>query len=296
MKKALLPAIISALFATSVSAVPVYDADGLQVDVFGDLEVRLQKETADGSDLVMETNDSDYGIQVVQAATDDVSVFGKIQFDDEAERKVAIVGLSNNLGTASIGVDYTVFDDIGFFNDYVFGITNAVVDGGAWAEQVAKVTFVQGNVYGAVAYALNEVNAEDDDQSILDGKIGMIIDDLDVVLFANSVDDGDETATSFLIEATYSMDALGFGVTASTSDYDDVTTTAFGGQVTYTMDKLTYSAAAGMSDAEGAEKLVEYFAGVEYQVSDLATVYAQVGGNDVDDSELGYATGLKVAF
>lgn len=296
MKKTLLAIAITGLFGASAQAATVYDADGMSVDVFGDLEVRMQKETADGSDLVMKTDDSDFGFKVTQAVNDEVSAFGKMQFNDAAERDVAYVGLSNDLGTVTFGINYTVFDDVGFFNDYVFGITNAPVNGGAKSDQTIKVTFAQGNVYGAVAYAMNMDNAADDDQSIIDGKIGVTLDALDVVLFAGSYDDGAEKATNFLVEATYSMDALGLGATASTSDYNDATTTSFGAQVTYTVDKATYSIAAGTTDFESGDDLVEYFAGVEYALANNTTVYAQLGGNDTDDSELGYAAGMKISF
>ena len=48
MKKALLPAIISALFATSASAANLYDAEGTSVNLSGEVDAFYKTSTSEG--------------------------------------------------------------------------------------------------------------------------------------------------------------------------------------------------------------------------------------------------------
>jgi len=247
--------------------------------------------------------------KVTSVVNDDLSVYGAIEYvenvGDGATNALTLdhasVGFIFDAGTLSFGKQATLLDDAGIFNDYVFGVSDFAVNGANSGEQTVKFTFAQGNVYGGVAYNMGQTFGDaDDDSSILDGKIGMTMDNLDVVLYAALVDDGTEKEKNIRVEATYSMDALTLAATAATTSYDGESGTSFGAQVAYSMDKFTYSVGAAKvdtSDITGGTDQLDYIAGVEYALASNTTVYGQIGGNDNDATDdLGYAVGMQVSF
>jgi len=64
------------------------------------------------------------------------------------------------------------------------------------------------------------------------------------------------------------------------------------------MDKLSFGAGIATSDMDATtgEDVLGYYANVSYAFTGNVNTYVEVGGNDEDDTEVGYAAGVQVSF
>ncbi|MEG3756033.1 porin [Psychromonas arctica] len=308
MKKTILATMLTSLFAaTAAHSATVYEADGVTLDLFGDVEIQANKGTEDDAPKMIHLDDADFGVQAGYVLSDSLSAIAKISVTGEDETgstnnidlDEAFVGLSfTQFGTVTIGQQYTIADDIGIANDYAFGINSGYSGVATDGKQVVKYVVDNGNYYFGVSYLLNE-NAASDDVESIDARLGVRIDALDLTAYLGKADDADASATSVLLEARYSMDNL--DLAASVSSLDGYTSaedsTAFGLAAAYTVDKVTYSGGYSLLDVDGDDdKLNTYFVNAAYAFNSNVTVYAELGGDDADDSELGYGAGMAVTF
>ncbi|WP_413694063.1 porin [Psychromonas sp. KJ10-2] len=308
MKKTILATMLTSLFAaTAAHSATVYEADGVTLDLFGDVEIQANKATEDNSAKMIHLDDADFGVQAGYVLSDSLSAIAKISVTGEDETgstnnidlDEAFVGLSfTQFGTVTIGQQYTIADDIGIANDYAFGINSGYAGVATDGKQVVKYVVDNGNYYFGVSYLLNE-NAASDDVESIDARLGVRIDALDLTAYLGKADDADQSATSVLLEARYSMDDL--ELAASVSSLDGYTSaedsTAFGLAAAYTVDKVTYSGGYSLLDVDGDDdKLNTYFVNAAYAFNSNVTVYGELGGDDSDDSELGYGVGMAVTF
>ncbi|MDN2664342.1 porin [Psychromonas sp. 14N.309.X.WAT.B.A12] len=308
MKKTILATMLTSLFAaTAAHSATVYEADGVTLDLFGDVEIQANKGTEDDAPKMIHLDDADFGVQAGYVLSDSLSAIAKISVTGEDETgstnnidlDEAFVGLSfTQFGTVTIGQQYTIADDIGIANDYAFGINSGYAGVATDGKQVVKYVVDNGNYYFGISYLLNE-NAASDDVESIDARLGVRIDELDLTAYLGKADDADASATSVLLEARYTMDDL--ALAASVSSLDGYTSaedsTAFGLAAAYTVDKVTYSGGYSLLDVDGDEdKLNTYFVNAAYAFNSNVTVYAELGGDDSDDSELGYGAGMAVTF
>lgn len=306
---------LTSLFAVSAHSATVYEADGVSLDVFGDVEVQAAKGTGDNDPKMINLDDADFGIQAAYGLTEDLSAIGKISVTgedediDEVDGDVTVtpevnldeayVGLSSaQWGTLTAGQQYLISDDIGIGNDYAFGIASAYAGDYYDGRQALKYTLDKGNYYFGISYLLNTDSPSDNVESI-DAKLGVRLDALDLTAYLGKTDVADASSTSVILEARYVIDALALAASVGSADgyTSDEDNTTFGLAGVYSADKMTYSAAWSIKDVEGADdKVNNYFVNAAYAFNSNVTVYAEVGGDDTDDSELGYAAGMAVTF
>ena len=307
MKKTLLAIAVTGLFGATAQATTVYDADGTYVQVGADIEVNFSKAAADGSESVMSVDDADISVQISQTVQEGLSVFGQVELDaddnDTADLDTALVGLSSDeMGTIYFGKQVTIKDDSGIFNDYKLGVSDIVPNATSSGDQVIRYKFDNDSFYFGAAYAMNTdvLEGADGDLSSIDGNIGFVgVENLELVVYLGSNDiTADEAQTYAQFQGIYTVDNLTLSVIAATTSYDGESGSGFGGQIAYAMDKATYSLgiqSTSNEDVNGTDQ-VDYFAGVGYALSNNATAYAQIGGDDTDDSELAYAVGIDFGF
>jgi len=309
MKKTILATMLTSLFAaTAAHSATVYEADGVTLDLFGDVEIQANKDSNETAHKMIHLDDADFGVQAGYVIGADLTAIGKISVtgeDEDAEGTAnidldeAFVGLSSaQWGTVTIGKQYTIADDIGIANDYAFGINSGYAGVTTTGRQVVKYVLDNGSYYFGASYLLNEGVGSDGTESI-DARLGVRIDALDLTAYLGKADEGETSATSVLLEARYSMDNL--DLAASVSSLDGYTSaedsTAFGLAAAYTVDKVTYSGGYSLLDVDGDDdKLNTYFVNAAYAFNSNVTVYAELGGDDADDSELGYGAGMAVTF
>ncbi|WP_298942424.1 porin [uncultured Psychromonas sp.] len=310
MKKTILATMLTSLFAVSAHSATVYDADGMTLDVYGDVEVQAGKGTADGSAKMIKLDDADFGLQVGYKVGEDLTAIGVVSItgedEDDGVAQVnlddAYVGLSSaQWGTLTMGKQVTISDDIGIGNDFELGIESGygtADDDYYGGRQVVKYTVDKGNYYGGISYLLNTGELSDNVESI-DAKLGVRLDALDLTAYLGKTTVGSEDSTSVILEARYAIDALSLEATAGTTngltDADDLTN--FGLAAVYSMDKAFVSGGWSITDTDGPDdQFNTYFANVGYAFNSNVTTYVEVGSNDKDDSEVGYYAGMAVSF
>lgn len=302
MKKTILATIVTSLFAaTAAHSATVYDANGTTFEVYGDVEVQAKKDTADNSSKVLNLDDADFGFKAGYDIGHGVTAIGVVEVDgDNDDNGVtmddAYVGLSSaQWGTLTAGQQLTISDDIGIGNDYEFGISTSsqsLTEG----KQVVKYTLDKGNYYGGISYLVNETVASDNLDS-LDAKLGARLGGLDLTVYYGKTDLGAYDSETVLLEARYAFSDLELAASASSTDNDtNADATSFGLAAVYTVDKMAYSAAWSLVDTDGVDDVNSYFVNAAYSFNSNVKAYVELAGNDIDDSEIGYAAGMAVTF
>ena len=306
MKKTILATIVTSLFAaTAAHSATVYDANGTTFEVYGDVEVQARKGTAktgEDSHKKINIDDSDFGFKAGYDIGHGVTAIGVVEVDgDNDDNGVtmddAYVGLSSaQWGTLTVGQQVTIADDQGIGNDYEFGIDNSSQSYES-GKQVVKYTIDKGNYYGGISYLVNETVLSDDVDS-LDAKLGARFGGLDLTVYYGNADKGAYDSEVVVLEARYAFEDLELAASASSTDKYSNTTdaTSFGLAAVYTVDKMAYSAAWSLVDEDTQDKVNKYFVNAAYSFNSNVTAYVELAGNDLDDSEIGYAAGMAVTF
>lgn len=307
MKKTILATMLTSLFAVSAHSATVYDADGMTLDVYGDVEVQAGKSTADDAPKMIRLDDADFGLQVGYKVGEDLTAIGVVSItgedEDDGVAQVnlddAYVGLSSaQWGTLTMGKQVTISDDIGIGNDFELGIESGYGGGFYDGRQVVKYTVDHGNYYGGISYLLNTGEGSDNVESI-DGKLGVRLDALDLTAYLGKTTVGNLDSTNVILEARYALEDLSLEATVGTSNgyTDALDATNFGLAAVYSMDKTFVSGGWSITDVDGLDdKYNAYFANVGYNFNSNVTTYVEVGGNDADNSEVGYYAGMAVSF
>jgi len=304
MKKTILATMLTSLFAaTAAHSATVYDANGTTFEVYGDVEVQAKKGTEDNSSKIINIDDADFGFKAGYDIGHGVTAIGVVEMNGEDGEEIALddayVGLSSaQWGTVTAGQQLTISDDIGIGNDYEFGIDtshNSITEG----KQVVKYTLDKGNYYGGISYLVNTGTAADAQDS-LDAKLGARLGGLDLTVFYTNTDQGAYDSETVLLEARYAFEDLELAASVASTDNDSGAddATSFGLAAVYTVDKMAYSAAWSLVDTDnsGVDDVNKYFVNAAYSFNSNVKAYVELAGNDIDDSEIGYAAGMAVTF
>ena len=313
MKKTILATVLTSLFAaTTAHSAMMHDADGISVELYGEVELQYVNDKAEGEDAIIDIDEANFGVQAGYDINEDFTAIGVVSFDasdddDDTSNAVlddAYVGFtSEKYGTLTIGQQVTIFDDAGIGSDKEFGLESFYeqTDNG---EQVIKYTFDKDSVYGGVAYLLDD-DESDDGQSAIDGKIGVRFEGVDLTAFygrGELVDGGD--VTNLNLEARYTIgDVTLAGAYASVNSDDETAgdVDSFGLAATYQLGKAQFATGWSLTDYDldsrnNGDKMNSYFVNASYAFSSNVSSYVELGGDDSDDSELGYVAGMAVTF
>lgn len=305
MNKKILAVAITGLLAASAQAASVYDADGTSIEVFGDADVRFFNDMEkDGVDNVIKIDDADFGFRTTSTMENGMTVGAEISFSGESGVDLGdafiTIGMAE-MGAISFGKHATIYDDAGISSDYAFGLSSHFEQKNS-GFQVVKYKIDNGGMfYGGAAYLLDTKENSDSDESGFDGKVGMRVSDFDFTLFGGSYDSGVsgvDSVTNFTLEARWAVsEDFGLAAQIGSRDDGDDSYASYAASGTYQMDKLGFAGGVGLVEQPAdADDVIGYFVNVDYMLSSYATAYVEVGGNDADDSELGYTAGVAVAF
>ena len=315
MKKTILATVLTSLFAaTTAHSAMMHDADGISVELYGEVELQYVNDTAEGEDAVIDIDEANFGVQAGYDINDDFTAIGVVSFDasdDDDDNSNAVlddayVGFtSEKYGTFTVGQQVTIFDDAGIGSDKEFGLASFYdqTDNG---EQVIKYTFDKDSVYGGVAYLLDD-GESDDGESAIDGKIGVRFDAVDLTAFYGrgelSDEDGGGDVTNLNLEARYTIGDLTLAAAYASLNTDSTAADSlgdldnFGLAATYQFGKAQFATGWSLTDADNVDdKINTYFVNASYAFSSNVSSYVEIGGDDVDDSELGYVAGMAVTF
>jgi len=318
MKKTILAVAVASLFATTAQAAAIYEADGLTVDVYGDAEVLLFNDTLKNSDKdnTIQIDDADFGFKMGYELANGMTVGGVVEFSGEggtAQLGDTFIGASfANAGTVTMGKQATVYDDAGIGADYQFGFSDFYEQGKDSGYQVIKYQGDWDMFYGGVAYLLSTNDNTNSAESWVDGKIGARMAGFDLTAFYgkgdaattadNTKDAPTVTVSQYTLELRYGFADVDLAATYASSDATNLATVAdkrnsAGATVAWNINGGPTTVAAGYANTKfGDSSVNDYYANAAYRFTSNVNAYVELGGNNKDDSELGYAAGMQVSF
>ncbi|WP_375753487.1 porin [Vibrio sp. HN007] len=315
MKKTLIALSVLVAAGAANASINIYTADGVTVDMKGDMEVVYKKNDAKDASPKQEIQDADLGFDVRYAINEDISGGAYWEFQGDSKNSdgvntsdsstvsmgdVYFALYSKSMGTLKVGDTCTLGDDLGIGADYQFGL-NKVFDSSAafCADEVIKYTLDKGAYYGGIAYRDNQHGSG---AEMTDMRVGVRFADIDALVYYGDVARTDDDILAF--EVIYSgVDAL----TLEAGYYDANGKLATDGGKTWALGaeyaiNSKVSVAAGYSDTDPANSatkdVTKYFVNVDYKLAPGTKLYAEIGEEDdgAADVELGYAAGVKVEF
>ncbi len=320
MKKTLVALAVLAA-AGSAQAIELYNQDKVTVNMTGDVEIAYVKGTAKDSEFKQEIQDADFGFDTRYAVNDDLQVGAFWEFKGSDTNNVlgaqvgdVYMGLySASMGSVKFGKTATALDDAGIGSDYQFGISSFFQKGTPFAgHEVVKYELDQGTFYGKVAFMQdkNGYNGLGEDGTFFDAKLGFRVADFDFTGFAGSAElkganvdplvDGLKE-TIYAVEARYAgvenlnLELGYYGVKAELNNAD-ATVGAYGAAADYTLNAWKFATGVSQTNPDQGEKVVNWFLNAGYSLAPSTTAYAEVGGNNADNTETGFAVGLKADF
>jgi len=305
MKKTILAIAVTGLFATTAQAAQIYENADITVNMFGDAEVAIIKSLDKHDDTEISIDEANLGFQVDYAFNADVTLSGLVKFgaaDGDATLSDAWVGASSQkLGTLTIGNQATIYDDAGIGADYQFGFTSFYSQENS-GEQVIKYKLDKESFYVGLAYLVNDESGQTDGTKGFDGNIGVRAGDFEAtVYFADMTDESGATdydKSNVNLELRYQLDALALAAAYAVTDEDKGDVDTFGLAATYDVsEKVTVAGGWASIDSDMNTDLDnQFYLNTSYAFNDYFVAYAEVGANDADDSELGYALGITAEF
>ena len=325
MKKTLVALSVLAASAGSAQAFEVYNQDGVTVGLHGDIEV-VYKNALDSSSYQQEIQDADFGFDVRYAINEEVSFGGYWEFDGasgdvtkgkstSAEVGDTYVALySQSYGSVKVGRTCSALDDAGIGSDYQFGIKTFFSGDEAYCgDEMVRYDLDTESFYMTAAFVQDKNSSEaklDDDGMHADLKLGYRVADFDFTAFVGKSDlilDGSEMLTA--LEARFSgIENVGLAAGFYSLDKDnyvaqgvvvgDMKTNTVALAADYTMTDWLFAAGYSFSsdDTDGSDDVQTWYVNGGYALAPNTTAYAEVGGNDVKDSEIGLAVGVKASF
>jgi len=286
-------------------------------------------------DGIIKIEDADFGFKLGYELDNGTVVGGVVEFSGaegtstlgDAYVEVMFV----NAGTISMGKQPTIYDDAGIGNDYQFGATSFYEQGQDYGHQVIKYQYDSEMFYAGIAHLLSSEENVNNAESWTDGNVGVRMGGFDFTAFygrgdAATTDDnskGKPTASveqytlearynfeNVIVAATYAdIDARGSAFFTEDEDGETVvdkikdTGRHYGLAGIWNIDggNTTLGAAWFNSDNRNNSETVnksqnDYFVNVSYAFSDYVNLYAEIGVDDGDNTEVGYATGMQVEF
>lgn len=301
MKKTLLA--LSVLVASSAAnaGIEVYNKDGATVNIGGDLEVVYVKGTAQDASMQQEIQDADIKFDIRYAVNEELSVGGYWEFqgdkDDTTEHGSDKMGdvyfafYTATYGSVKVGDTCNIGDDLGVGSDYQFGVTSTIDQAEVCGDETIRYDYSSDMFYASAAF--RDDQRADSDVDLADFKVGVKVAGFDILGYYGTSGTAEQDASA--VEVRYALESANLEAGYyNVEDKGDTIALA----ADYTMDKLTFAAGIDFVkyDDSATEDETNYFVNAGYAIAPATTIYAEIGGNDKDNSEVGYAVGAKVAF
>ncbi|WP_428239922.1 porin [Gynuella sp.] len=320
MKKMALSIAVSTVVAASgASAATILEQDNLKLDLEGDFQVNFEKSTVKDSKVQMVYDDMEVKFKPTYSFDNGLTAFGvlEVEFKDDADRaplsaggvevdvpsnKVddAYVGLGYMGGTIAFGDMVYASDDFGIGEDFELGVDGAGL-GSTDGADVIKVTYGTDMFTVKASYDMPEEDMSGlKDERSFDLYGETTFSDITVAGTFQSYKKqgkGADDVNSFGISGKYATDMFSVGAEFTSVDEENAEAVAYEIAGTYSAtDMVTLAAGFGQWIPDEGDTVSQYYLNAKYAFAEKAYTFAEIGGNDVDDSELGYAVGLAVKF
>jgi predicted porin len=300
MKKLILASAIAAITASTVAtAADVYTQDDLTVSIDGNYEVQIIQEIGENESGEVSFDDLEVDFGVNYKLGNGMVAFGNIGLDyaaeaddsvgdDEDSIDTAYVGLKVGGLSTSVGRQYWASDDFGVEKSYEFDGGDAFPETGG--SDTVKFEYAASNYSATLAH-----DFEEDDESatelFISTKLGSV--DLGAVYQDYKSVPGADSVETYGIMASADIGKANVGIDYSDNDTDSYTNVAVGFPI---MPKTQLSVGATYVAVEGTADVVQYYGNVKRNLNSNVSVFAEIGDNDKDASDLGYLAGMKIAF
>lgn len=316
MKKTLVALSVLAA-ASSAQAIELYNQEGVSVNMTGDVEIRYVQDIGDNQDLKQEIDDADFGFDTRYAVNDDLQIGAFLEFsgdnDDRATGNSSVGNVyfgfyHNDFGTLKVGKLDTQLDDAGIGSDYLFGVSSFFNDANFGGEEAVRYDLDKGAFYFGLGLIQDKHDAQNigEDGQYFDVKVGARVADFDFTAFYGDAElkgnglDADESLLA--LEARFAgVENLNLELgyynvenkpaAGTKTDSDTIAVAA-----DYTMGKTTFAGGVATIDRSAAEDYTEWFLNAGYGIAPNTTIYAEIGDNDLDNTDLGYGVGIKASF
>ena len=330
MKKTLLAMAITGLFvASAAQAATVYDADGVKLQINGDVKVNYGSDVRTFGDGVVDSNyvdldDADFSFNLGYDIGNGIVLGASMEVsgdDDVIALSDTFMSVSGDFGTVTVGKQPLIFDDAGVSQDFKFGYDTYrdTVDSG---NQVIKYKGDWDTFYGGIAYSLNGTDeglaggsdqgegngdgtAGEDNQHQVDANFGVRFANIDAaVYYSTGQNDTQGENDAYILQAMYNVDSFKLGAFYSneTSDGGSKNTETdldhYGLSGNYYLNAWNFGLGWGneKDNLDSDNDRNDYYAQVAYAFTSNIQSYVEVGYSDEDDSEVGYIVGMEVLF
>ncbi|EKO5189500.1 porin [Vibrio vulnificus] len=307
MKKTLVALAVMAFAGSANAGFELYKKDAVSVTMGGDIEVRYVKDKAKDSEMKQQIHDADVSFDVRYAVNDEVQFGGFWEFQDTGSTNGdAYVAAYAGAHTFKVGRLCSVLDDAGIGSDYVFGL-DAFFNGTDQfcGEETMRYDFDSADFYASAAIRqFRNSDKVNPDSRLFDGRIGYRgLKDFDFTAFVGSADIADKgkathDETLWSLQARYNgVENLGLAAAYYATENDGVDADNIALAATYKLDVVKLAAGVNFADSDAANSdVTSWYVNAGYTLAPSATLYAEVGGNDADNTETAYAVGVKASF
>lgn len=298
MKKLILATAIAGLTASSVAtAATVYEKDELSIDVNGDYQVQIIQNIGDDQDADVEYDDLELKIGAKYNLSNGITAFGQLDLDwnnqgdgsDDDVVDEAYVGLAKGAFSTSIGRQYWGSDSFGVEKAYELDGGNAFPATGG--NDTIKFAYDSARFGGVLSHDLAENNDDKATDLLLTTKVGPA--EVGVAYQSYEEAGSDDALETTGIMASFDIGRSNVGIDYSTNDDADYTNIAASFPI---RGKTTGAIGATFVDPDAGEDATQWYLNATHKLHNNVSLFAEIGDNDVDNTDLGYVTGMQVTF
>lgn len=324
MKKTALALSMTALFATSIQAATVYDADGVSADVYGRMQFDISNDGSDTDGV----GSARMGFKGKSAITDNVSAIAKGEWqingegndEDTFKARHVYAGFEfTDYGTLIFGQTDTAFykaiEATDIFETYGYEAFTLIEDGRQEGQIIYNGTF-SGFYVGASYQFRNEdfaieVGNPEDPNSItignLDNAYALTLGyefDFGLAMYAGYHLEALESIdkTNYALSASYALNDLYLGAAFVGTDIDGDNITGFDVVAAYQLDSIKLYTGYAMQDADDAILNLGYTEadafklGADYALNSNMHAWVEVLLDNADDADNQFTVALQYNF
>lgn len=310
MKKLMMTGLVAAV-ACGAQAATVFENDTTKVDIKGDVQIQLRQKIGADEDIYFDYDDLTVGFYA-KHTVDDITTFSHLKMDwkgqadgsndnavDEASAGVIIGPVKAHLGRIDWGSD-------SFYTDYAVEIAHEVIA----APEVGGHETIQAivDLAGMGELVLSGDLEVDDNYSVLEAyavtnpdefaglELGVLFQSYDpdmVAATSNSPAMKPDTVDTIGVRAAYSINKVSVGADYTTNDDKDVLNV---GAKVKVAGAASVAAGYALESPDKGEDVGTWYANVQYKLNKYSKVFAELGDNDEDDSDMGFLAGMQVKF
>lgn len=296
MKKLLLSTAISAVMATAASAATVYEKDELSFNIDGDYQIQLIQAIGTDQDLDVEYDDLELKFGVEYNLNNGVTAFGQLDLesnDGDTGADEAYVGLKVGGLTASLGAQLWGSDDFGIEKAVEFDGDNAGDNAfpSTEGDDTIKFSYDLGQYKATLSHDIEDSDVDDSATDLLiTSNFGSI--SAGFVYQDYSADAASDSIDTLGLMASLDIGKANVGVDYSTNDFVDSINLA----ADYSFGQTTVAAGVNLKELDGDDDQTHWYLNGNYELHSNVNLFAEIGDNDIDDSDLGFLTGMQVKF